>query len=229
MQLQQKKSPALVIILCTLAAALIAGGVWFFLNREGEEAEPVTRATEEEPQAMESVRLIDFASNWKYTAPPIGTDWPKKNFDDSSWAEGKSPLGFGDDIIATVIGKKDGPVTYYLRKSIEIDELPESAQDGKFVARFQFDDGFRLFLNGKVVTRKNLRGGKVKFATRSRTGAQEETFGSFDLPPGSLRAGTNVFAVELFQATATSSDLRFAMVLDFVKEGESLPPALPKG
>jgi hypothetical protein len=80
------------------------------------------------------------------------------------------------------------------------------------------DDGVVVYLNGKQVGRNNIdsgttTGGTVTcslLATRALDNAEESTFVALPVSDAlvqELRAGDNVIALEVHQASATSSDL----------------------
>ncbi|MFT4546513.1 MAG: serine/threonine protein kinase [Verrucomicrobiales bacterium] len=249
----KKKSPALAISLWTLAALVFAGLCWILFEEKGQAEPPApkneiaapsleeTKTLEAPPEVTRAYlptrvgtknhpipqRLVFFNSRWRYAETEIVEEsWIRPAFDDSGWKAGKSPLGFGEENILTEFDKQDSFITYYLRKSIKLQNVPAASNTGEFVARFQYDDGFRLYLNGKELLRKNLPKGEIKHTTLAASrGSQENegAFVAFKIPHGTITNGENVFAVEIHQTNTTSSDLRFAMVLDFVVEG-TLPP-----
>src|SRR6185436_8475456 len=79
------------------------------------------------------------------------------------------------------------------------------------------DDGAVVFLNGVEVFRSNMPGSPVNYGTYASTvvsGAGETTqFYSTNVSPALLMNGTNVLAVEIHQANATSTDLSFDLEL----------------
>lgn len=170
--------------------------------------------------------LISKGSRWRYldkgTAP---ADWFKPSFDGRGWPQGKSPLGFGDPV-ETELDRggsgKNGRVAFYFRKSVMVDDpLPA---DDKFSLEMQvmFDDGFRIFLNGKELVREAMPEGEIgpeTFASKKRQSQAESRWETFDFKPSLLNAGQdNLFAVEVHQDSKTSSDIRFSMALKFVEK-----------
>jgi hypothetical protein len=78
------------------------------------------------------------------------------------------------------------------------------------------DDGAIVYLNGAELVRDNLPEGVIDFLTLANTNisrAGEYTFLEFDVDPNLLLTGTNVIAVELHQASASSADISFDLEL----------------
>ena len=78
------------------------------------------------------------------------------------------------------------------------------------------DDGAIFYLNGQEVLRLRTPNGPVDcatFANVSQGDAANIFEGPYELPAAALIGGTNVFAVEVHQANAASSDVSFAAQL----------------
>ena len=164
--------------------------------------------------------LVPTGAVWKYVdnGSNQGTAWRQLNFDDSAWASGPAPLGYGDNDEATVVGF--GPnasakyITTYFRRAFSV------ADPSAFTAltlRVLRDDGAVVYVNGSEVFRTNMPAGAISFTTPASTavsGADESTtFYTTTVSPSVLQAGTNVVAVEIHQANATSTDLSFNLEL----------------
>lgn len=77
-------------------------------------------------------------------------------------------------------------------------------------------DGAAVYLNGAEVARSHLPTGTLTSSTLAITaiaGADESAYNTFAINPGALTTGTNVLAVEIHQANATSSDISFDLDL----------------
>jgi hypothetical protein len=73
----------------------------------------------------------------------------------------------------------------------------------------QRDDGVAVYVNGEEVGRSNLPTGALTAQTLARETialAAESAWTPLVIPARKLRAGENVVAMELHQASATSSD-----------------------
>ena len=153
-------------------------------------------------------------STWRYLDDDIGPsgDWTSADFDDSAWAYGAAPLGFGDSHIVTTVsatGAGGAPITTWFRTAFTVDSL-----DGLRVAAISLlvDDGAVVYLNGEEILRVNMAEGEVTSSTLASSavgGSTETSYFDYDIDLGSLVVGENQLAVEVHEAAATSSDLGF--------------------
>lgn len=168
---------------------------------------------------------IAKGSSWKYN--DMGTDlsatsWTALSYNDSSWAYGDAILGYGNSNETTTLDFGGNTAakhtTYYLRNTFEV---TNAAQYDSLVFDVLRDDGVIVYVNGTEAFRMNMPSGPVTastFASSAIGGADETTY--FREKTGNLLVnGTNVIAVELHQASASSSDLSFDMEVGF-----ELPP-----
>ena len=170
-------------------------------------------------------RFVFNSSRWKYNsaAVPAGR-WFKEDFDDSKWPIGKSPLGFGDPVETDISVTEEGaepPITYYFRKTVRVKNAPPRGDRGAFVAKIQYDDGFRMFLNGEEILRVGFETDKILPNTLAQDRGpkkEEDSIEQFVFDPDVLKDGKNVFAVEVHQSKKNSSDLRFMMIWDYVEK-----------
>ena len=175
--------------------------------------------------------LIASASTWKYhdQGANLGTTWSDYYFNDSTWAQGAAPLGYGDTVATTV---SFGPsstskyITTYFRRTFTASHGYSALQ-----ISLRRDDGAVIYLNGAEVARSNMPTGTVTSSTLASTaiaGADETTY--FSIPiTGQLYNGANVLAVELHQSGASSSDIVFDLALRGTGDTGALPnpPAPP--
>lgn len=159
--------------------------------------------------------LLESGTVWKYLddGSDQGTAWTSVLFDDSSWAQGPSQLGYGDGDEATVVGYGPDPntkyVTTYFRTSFHLDNPYDFVE---FELQILRDDGAVVYLNGLEVARSNMTSDPITyltFATEVIGDEQETLFHSYYFNPNQFQAGTNVLAVEVHQVNLTSSDLSF--------------------
>jgi hypothetical protein len=178
------------------------------------------------PEATRDVVLLDPGSSWRYHdgLTPVGPGWTGAAFDDSGWAEGVAPLGYGDAHQVTVVsyGPDAGnkPITAYARRVVVGDEVVGARACSVGV---MIDDGLVLWINGVEALRYNLPGDTIVSDTRALTaigGATESTFLWFEIDPGLLVAGPNQLAAEVHQAGPDSSDLTFDLQLSCTVVGE---------
>jgi len=171
--------------------------------------------------------LVARGSAWKYldNGSNQGGAWASTAFDDSSWASGNAQLGYGDGDEATIVGygadANNKYITTYFRKSFSVTNPADFSGLNLGILR---DDGAIVYLNGTEVYRTNMPTGAVGYQTLAPaavSGAEETTtFLQTTVSPSLLVAGTNVLAVEIHQANATSSDISF----DFDLTGQTGMP-----
>ena len=178
---------------------------------------------------LTTTTLIPKGASWKYLANGSnqGTAWRELVFDDSAWASGNAQLGYGDGDEATVIGYGPDPnnkyVTSYFRKTINVTN-PEAIVSATL--SLLRDDGAVIYVNGIEVARSNMPAGTVAYNTYASTplgGADETTYVNFTFPVSAVQNGagfvpeatnaTYVIAVEVHQASATSTDVSFDLAL----------------
>jgi hypothetical protein len=169
-------------------------------------------------------------SEWSYwdAGGDLGTAWRQPGFDVSEWRRGRGPLGYGDGFIRTGVSygasASNKHITTYFRRDMTV-EVPEAIT--RITAGLMYDDGIVVYLNGTEVARRAMPAGTITAATRS-TGheAAANVYEPLDLTAFRhlLVTGTNTFAFEVHQQSASSSDLAFdARVSLWV--GGTPPPA----
>lgn len=147
---------------------------------------------------------------WDQGEAPVG--WTEADHDTSAWSTGAAPLGFGEPVRTTEVAggpADDRTPTIYFRKEVEVTES-EGA-----VLELLVDDGAVVWINGVEVLRQNLPEGDVThltWASEAVADAAESAYTRHELDDV-LADGTNVIAVEVHQAAATSSDLGFDLAL----------------
>jgi len=154
--------------------------------------------------------LVPAGSSWKYldNGTNQGTAWRAPAFADSAWKSGAAQLGYGDGDEATVIGY--GPnsaskyTTSYFRRSFQVADRTKFTSLRLNLLR---DDGAVVYLNGVELTRSNMPTGAR--ASTAISGSAETTYYTYTVPASLLLNGTNSIGVEIHQATANSSDVRF--------------------
>ena len=172
--------------------------------------------------------FVPTGASWKYldNGTNQGTAWIASGFSDGSWASGAAELGYGDgDEVTTVSYGSNASAKYittYFRKSFDV---TNPAAIINSTLRLLRDDGAVVYLNGVEVARSNMPTGTVTYTTLASAAIDDATFYSFSVSPSRFVAGTNVLAVEIHQANATSSDISFN--LDLTATLDSIPPAVP--
>ncbi len=180
-------------------------------------------------------RMIAAGSAWRYydkdAAPPV--DWKSMNFADGGWKTGMAPLGYSpdnEDGAATVIaGGENTHLTDYFRRVFTVED--PTAISGELTVRYQRDDGLIIWLNGVELLRDNMPPGNPDHLTPAAGNASGEgEWYSVNVPANALVAGENILAVELHQASETSSDIRFDLeLLSWLEVPGGLPVMLHAG
>jgi secreted PhoX family phosphatase len=155
-------------------------------------------------------------SSWKYNdlGVALPSTWVNLNYNDTNWAFGPGILGYDNPNIATTLSfGPDGTNKYtttYLRHIFNVADA--SAYDSLVFSVLR-DDGVVVYVNGVEAFRHNMPAGTVSFSTlaSSAVGGADESAYFRKVTANLLQNGTNVIAVELHQAAATSSDLSFDM------------------
>jgi Bacterial protein of unknown function (DUF839) len=181
----------------------------------------VPPTTSTAPPGPVTETLIAAGSTWKYhdLGQNLGTAWRAPSFNDSTWASGPAPLGYGDPVATTVGWGNDTNnryVTTYFRRS-----FAGTAAHAALSIRLRRDDGAVIYINGVEAARSNMPTGTITNTTRptsSVNDANETTY--FTIPIGTrLIDGTNSIAVEVHQYQANSSDLGFDLELIGTRPG----------
>ena len=190
-------------------------------------AEAMPRGTPGDPNArivVAQVSVVQEGSSWRYLdggAVPAGGmegGWTGLDFDDSDWAEGEAPLGYGDAQVTVLDdgATEDGrALTAFFRRTFSLDIEGGAVRDATLGLRA--DDGARVWLDGQELTRMGLPSGEVgpdTPASRTVSGDGETTYAEESVALGHLTPGTHQLAVDLHQANRTSSDMTFDLWLE---------------
>ena len=174
--------------------------------------------------SQESV-LVEVGDSWRVfkgtVAPPV--DWTTPVFDDLSWIEGASGVGYGDADDATVLDDmEDGYVAFFARRTFTASGIGSLTN---LVLQIDYDDGFVAYLNGTEIARRGLgtAGSVVAFDQLADPGREAGPDEYIDASVGlaSLVEGSNVLAIELHNTTLDSSDA--SLIPRLIGNG-SLPP-----
>jgi hypothetical protein len=133
------------------------------------------------------------------SSPP---DWMQVGFDDSAWARGPAPLGWGKETsLATRLrGPADRPravATTYFRTSFAVSDAGTIRE---LLSRAWRDSGAIVYLNGAEVARWNLPEGTVapdELATKSAKEGGRLGFVEVPLAHSALVSGLNELAIEV--------------------------------
>ncbi|HAQ20877.1 MAG TPA: hypothetical protein DCR40_16840 [Prolixibacteraceae bacterium] len=181
--------------------------IFFLLNQ--------VQAQQNNINHWESVVLSN--DTWKYwVATTVGpaTNWNMPDFQDSDWSSGTGGIGYADNDDGTVISSTPTPLAVYIRRAFEIKDTSKIVSA---ILHMDYDDGFVAYLNGIEIARANLGTEGVPTPFNSFA-TDHEALNNNSLQPESflllksklktcLKNGANVLAIQVNNATATSSDL----------------------
>lgn len=167
-----------------------------------------------------NLNLISAGSGWRYSdGSSTPENWNNTGYNDAGWKSGIAQLGYGDGDEKTVISygpnSQNKYITSYYRSSFQITN-PSEIKELKL--KLLRDDGAVIYLNGNEIVRcSNMPTGTVSYSTNAISALgdpEESTYYEFTINTINLVTGTNVLAVEIHQANATSSDISFDLSLD---------------
>jgi hypothetical protein len=171
-----------------------------------------------------SVVLVAQGSDWKYfdKGTDQGTAWRNNSFDDTSWASGPAPLGYGEMNVGQWPRTTNsfGPdpnnkyvTTWYRHKFV----VNNAGSVLGMVLHLLRDDGAVVYINSNEVFRSNMPTGAITsttLTTNTVSGTDETNFVSTVLSANTLVSGTNLIAVEIHQSAVNSSDIAFDLQLE---------------
>jgi len=164
---------------------------------------------------------IDDVQVWKYdrSGADLGTAWKERIYtNDSAWPEGMALIadenGATAEPIRTRISRLNDNSefvrTFYFRTYFNY----TGPLGGDLRLRHVIDDGAVFYLNGIEIHRFGLAAGAA-YDYLTLFGGHENAYeGIFVIPDIALLNGTNVFAAEVHQDSATSGDIVFGAELD---------------
>jgi hypothetical protein len=174
------------------------------------------------PPPPVTATLLSISNVWSYNinANLDGVNWTAPAFNDAAWPTGPGLLGqltptrpqTLPEPIRTVTPTNINNPTFYFRAHFNV-------APGTTYTSVQFrhiiDDGAVFYLNGVELARFNLpASGTITAATLATASISDAAYSGFiSVPPALLVTGNNVFAVEVHQATANSSDVAMGVEL----------------
>ncbi len=153
---------------------------------------------------------------------PQPLDWRALDFDDFTWEEGRTPIGYGDAGTQTTLedmaqeGANPGYASVFLRFKFEVED-PYPIE--KMTMKVSWDDGFVAYLNGALLASKNMANTNNPPHNTFSSGDHEYTTDpelAIDVSSkvSLLLIGQNVLAVQVHNTSLTSSDLWFDTQLE---------------
>jgi hypothetical protein len=167
--------------------------------------------------------LVSEDSEWRYlkgfgeASSPDPAAWRYAGFPDASWSVGRGPFYYEDAsgyTGNTMLSDMNGGYTcVFLRGTFQ---LVNPAAIRELTLTLQSDDGCVVWLNGNRVRQVNMADGEPSFDWTSLPAAGEPNVDTVVITdPGTLlRTGTNVLAIQAFNAALSgSSDFLIAAAL----------------
>jgi len=163
------------------------------------------------PVQAATINYVDYGSQWRFrlgtneASSPVSA-W-RTNLDDTAWsAPSATPIGYGEAAVVTPVRASSTTPTYlsiFLRRTFVVTN-PGSVSG--LTLSVNIDDGYIVWINGIEVGRYNMPSGEPSIATAAVT-AGEPIVQTQTVSSSLLRTGTNVIAVQAFNANTGSSDL----------------------
>ena len=139
------------------------------------------------------------------------SEWRDNGYNDSAWHQGTGGVGYGDADDNTII---DGIGSVFLRRQINIIDKNEIASA---ILNIDYDDAFVAYLNGVEIARSvGLTSAYPTYYEYSSAqhdavipigGTPGNIIIDTDILQNNLVTGTNIVAIQVHNATATSTDL----------------------
>lgn len=179
------------------------------------------------PNSMPSL-LVRSGESWRYYAGNLPLDdrgqpidWKNPELDDRNWPQGNSPLGYNYTNLATTVPVLPYRVTTYFRRSFFLASTNGLAQ---LTLRLLRDDGAAVYLNGQLLTRRNL---PASFSenTLASSDVGQATWETVNFPTlGALRSGWNLLAVEVHQSEMPRSGAPGDLIMNLELDALAAPP-----
>jgi hypothetical protein len=182
---------------------------------------------------VQAALVFSTGAAWKYfkgrseASSPDITAWRGINFNDSTFTAAQAPFWYGDVLPGgTQLPDMQNQYTcIFLRRTFVLTNIAD-------ISALRFgtacDDGYIAWINGTEVHRLNAPAGNPTFNSVAPGAATEPPpFNTYDLlNPGSyLVLGTNVIAIQVFNAGIGSSDLGFDCSLSTTAP-DPIPPVV---
>ncbi len=181
--------------------------------------------------ASAEFELIGSSSTWRFLAGnmeasgPDTTHWRDLGFDDVGWEPRAAAFYYGETGYtgSDLVDMQGNYSSFFLRKTFVVAD-PASVRD--LSLRAICDDGFAAWINGRLVASLNPPLGEPHFNSVAGNLANEPVaYAGYVLPSpaGYLVPGTNVMAVQVFNASSGSSDIVFDSQLVAEFSGDTPP------
>jgi len=150
-----------------------------------------------------------FRGQAEPSSPPIA--WREPEFDTGAWEVGPLPIGYDPSLpMGTLLDDmRNKYSSVYLRRNFTV---PNPSEITSIELNALFDDGFKVWINGRFVLQANVASDELPFTGTAGSARESATYETFtaDISPGLLIAGDNVIAIQAFNSSVSaSSDFYF--------------------
>jgi len=173
--------------------------------------------------------VITANDTFRYLVPSADPGaWRNPGFPDVTWALGRSGFGYGDGDDTTVV--PNGTISVLIRRSFVVKDLASVKQ---MMLHVDFDDAFVAYLNGHEIARAqigtpgippswNMPAANSNHEAAMYQGGLPDAF-RCDSAVQYLVEGNNLFAIEVHNADASSTDLSCTPFLTLGRSKEPEP------
>ena len=142
----------------------------------------------EETFPISFYKLLMFNSTWKMTKNPEG-NWKQFDYDDSEW----------EDIDFSQPQEMVSGSLFFRKK---FSNPNSSSSFAAYEARFMYNDGAVVYMNGKEVYRDCMPDGPIEPTTNATKATKYPTYRGYIRPFNELLEGENILVVELHYVKA---------------------------
>jgi hypothetical protein len=169
------------------------------------------------PGLLPEATLLAAGSSWQIrrgdseASDPIDAWRGAGFFEDGSWFNGQSPVGFGGvtgvEFNTTITDMQNVHTGTFARSTFQValGEIP-----ARLLVRMQVDDGLILWINGEEVARFQVEGDPTFASKATKSGDEGEWEEEVIEGVGAyIKEGTNTIAVQAFNSSIGGSDFGF--------------------
>jgi hypothetical protein len=180
----------------------------------------------------ETVILLEPESqDWKYfkgnngePSSPVDA-WRQLNFNDSSWYQGQTSIGYGDSDDNTILDDmRNNYSTVYLRHKFNVSDIDKI---GTLIMGVYVDDGCIVWINGTEVARLYVSDGFKAYNDFANNHEAEWEQVTLPMPYEYIVEGENIIAVHALNASLDSSDLSIDVALAAITNQSTEEPNNP--
>ena len=175
------------------------------------------------PASQSEETLLESFAPCKAIVPEndsLGTNWLEKTFDDNTWMNGNTGVGYDTDPDYLPLINLDVSNSMYNINAtcyIRIPFYVETASNyDSFILKMKYEDGFIAYLNGQKIAEANQPGNPTwnSAATTWHSDSQATNFVDYNIPlapfkGGLIENGTNILAIHGLNQRTNSSDALF--------------------